>query len=218
MEDNNQLESQAELDILPFVCSQCGTEVIPEVEPWPEACPTCLRSFDQKAQLAYSRGQDAFSAGQELIVRLSPKLRKKNLITEIEMESLFYYTQAYTALQESFKGDLADIQLHLGIEMMAAIAHVFLQHDMISSLESSYWGHLLTEVNTHKERKTLLQNLKEVEQNGILGLFQRLRWQIRLSQIEKGLVDLDSKIRTLERNIAFVDPPRARRSQPLHSS
>jgi hypothetical protein len=203
-------ESQEGDNLTPFVCSKCSTEVIPEVEPWPEACPTCQRPFDQKAQLAYSRGKDAFTAGQELIIRISPKVRKWNLATDPEMEGIRYYSQAYTALQESFKGDLAESQRHLGIEMMTAIARVFLQHDMISPLESAYWSNLLIEANSQRERKILIDKLATSKGGGAMELIRRVRWKIRLNQLDRGLEDLDVKIIILERNIAFVEPSRAR--------
>jgi hypothetical protein len=205
-----QYNSDDSEDITPFVCSRCATEVLPEAEPWPDTCPTCERSFDQDAQLAYSRGQDAFTAGQELIFQLSPKLRKRNLKTEAELEGLHYYLQAYTALQVSFKGDLAKSQLMLGVEMMAAMTNVILQHDLISPLESAYWSNLLLEMNSYEERRSLQEMLKSTEQVNLFGSIKRLRWRIRLVQLERALTDLDKKIRTIERSIAFVDPPRVR--------
>jgi len=206
----SQVISDDEEGITPFVCSQCATEVLPEAEPWPNTCPTCQRSFDLDAQLAYSRGQDAFTAGQELIFQVSPKLRQRNLKTEAELEGLQYYLQAYTALQESFKGDLAKSQLMLGVEMMAAMTNVILQHDLISSLESAYWSNLLLEMNSYKERRSLQEMLENSRQGYLLGTIKRVRWRIRLVQLERALTDLDKKIRTIERSIAFVDPPRVR--------
>jgi len=206
----SQVISDDDEGITPFVCSRCATEVLPEAEPWPDTCPNCQRSFDLNAQLAYSRGLDAFTAGQELIFQLSPKLRKRNLKTEIELEGLQYYLQAYSALQESFKGDLAESQLLLGVEMMASMATVILQHDLISPLESAYWNNLLLEKNSLQEHKSLQENLDHQRQNNVIGLIKRVRWQIRLRQLEKALTDLNIKIQTIERNIAFVDPPRVR--------
>jgi hypothetical protein len=203
--------NQEEEDIFPFVCSQCGAEIIPEVEPWPEICQSCQRVFDQKAQLAFCRGQDAFTAGQALILPISPGTREKNLTTEDEMEGVRYYIQAYTALQESFHGEIAESQRQLGIEMMAAMARVFMQHGMVSQLESGYWSNLLLEQNSVNERAELLVKLAAKERGGVIGMIQRWRWRARAHQLEKALIDLDAKILKFERHIAFVDPPDARR-------
>jgi hypothetical protein len=57
------------------------------------------------------------------------------------MESLQYYIQAYTAKRA--QGKIAESQRRLAIEMMAAMARVFMQHGMVSQLESAYWSNLL---------------------------------------------------------------------------
>lgn len=206
---------QDELEIAPLICAQCGAEVLPEAEPWPEVCPVCQHPFDLQAQFAYSRGRDAFTAGQALILSLSPNLRERNLTTEAEMEGVYYYIQAYTALQESFKGEIAESQRQLGIEMMAAIGRVFLQHGMISPLELAYWSNLLIELNSQRECAALHEKLAAPKTGGVIGMFRRWHWRTRLHQLERALVELDQKILRLERSIAFVDIPRARRKPSL---
>lgn len=213
MEEEVQPQNQLELEISPLVCVQCGAEVFPEAEPWPKACPVCHSPFDLQAQFAYSRGRDAFTAGQELIIRISPGVREKNLTTSDEMEGLQYYIQAYTALQESFKGELAESQRQLGIEMMAAMARVFLQHGMVSPLESAYWSNLLIELNSLRECAALREKLASPPKGGVIDFFRRWHWRSRLNQLDKALVELNIKILRLERSIAFIDPPRARRKE-----
>jgi hypothetical protein len=211
MENEARPDTQLELEIEPLVCVHCGTEVVTEVEPWPEACPNCQRPFDLDAQFAYSRGRDAFTAGQELIIHISPSRREKDMTTDDEMEGLHYYIQAYTALQRAFQGKIAEVQRRLGIEMMAAMARVFLQHGMVSQLEMAYWSNLLIELNTLLEWVTLKEKIETSKQRGLPGFFLRWRWRLRRNQLETALLELDRKIRLLERQIAFVDPPNARR-------
>jgi hypothetical protein len=212
---DNPLDPLVEDELVPFMCCVCGTEVIPETEPWPETCPTCRHRFDQHAQLAYCRGQDAFTAGQALILPISPRVRERNLTTEDEMEGLHYYIQAYTALQESFKGEIAESQRALGIEMMAAISRVFVQHGMVSQLEMGYWSSLLVELNSQREQEELSNKLASSARGGMIGLFKRWRWRTRARQLAKALLALDAKILKFERYIAFVDPPQARRRKSL---
>lgn len=216
MESDPQTDPQTELDIAPLVCPQCGTEVITDVEPWPEACPRCQRPFDLNAQFAYSRGRDAFTAGQELIITISPSQREKNFTTEIEMEGVQYYIQAYTALQRAFQGRIAESQRRLAIEMMAAMARVFLQHGMISQLEMAYWSNLLLELNTLLERASVKEKLTSSKHEGLKGFFLRWRWRVRKNQLDSALQELDQKIRILESRIAFVDPPKARRRELIN--
>jgi hypothetical protein len=214
----DQIDNRREDPLAPLVCIKCGTEVFTEAEPWPEACPSCRWPFDLKAQFAYIRGLDAFSAGQELIIHIPPRKRERNLTTEAEMEGLQDYIQAYTALQESFKGEIAESQRQFAIEMMAAMARVFMQHGMVSPLEAAYWGNLLVELNSQRERASLLQKLAAQARGGVPGFFRRWHWRTRLKQLETALVEMDEKILRLELNIAFIDPPRARRGKEMRLS
>ena len=208
MQTANQITVEPEL--APLMCSYCSTEMVVESEPWPETCPNCWRPLDLPTQFAYSRGRDAFIAGQELMIAISPKKRRKDLTTQQEMQGLHYYIQAYTSLQQAFLAELADTQRQLGIEMMAAMAQVFQLHGMVSPLEASYWTTLMIELTTQLEQAGLKEKLARPS-TGFLQLFWRWRWQMRHKQLEKALSTLDERVRTLERNIAFVEKPRARR-------
>ncbi len=201
----------AEPELAPLMCARCGVELEVESEPWPEFCPNCRRPLDLSTQFAYSRGRDAFIAGQEILIALSPKQRRKNLTTEQEMEGLHYYIQAYSSLQQAFLAELAESQRRLGIEMMAAIVQVFQQHGVVSPLESRYWTTLMVELTTQLEHASLVEKLAQPSP-GLLNIFQRWRWQSRKMQLEQALVGLSQKIATLEQHIAFVDKPQARKA------
>jgi hypothetical protein len=204
----DELETEPELS--PLVCPYCGTEMEPEGEPWPENCSNCHRPLDLRTQFAYSRGRDAFIAGQELLIKLSPKLRRKNLTTEREMEGLQYYIQAYSSLQIAFQGQLAESQRRLAIEIMAAMTLIFQQHGTISPLESSYWRALMLEMSLQIEHAEVQEKIAGANP-GVAGMFPRWRWRTRSKQLTKTLAELDLTIKRLERQIAFVEPPKARR-------
>ena len=127
------------------------------------------------------------------------------------MEGLQYYIQAYTALQRAFRGKIAESQRRLGIEMMAAMSRVFLQHGMVSQLESAFWGNLLLELNALIEINELNEKLAGSNDGGISGVVKRWRWRSRKKQLDEALIEVDKKIHLLERNIAFIEPPKARR-------
>jgi predicted RNA-binding Zn-ribbon protein involved in translation (DUF1610 family) len=203
-------ESGGEPELAPLVCVACGAEYDPEHEPWPETCPACGRSIDLRTQFAYCRGRDAFIAGQDLLMRISPKIRKKTLTTSEELEGVQYCIQAYSALQLAFQGELAEHQRRLGIEMMAAIAQVFQQHNTVSPLESGYWQTLMVELATQIEREDVLNHLAQLKP-GPISMLPRWRWKMRLKQLDKSLFDVDQKITRLEQNIRFTEKPRARR-------
>lgn len=208
-----QIEDQpaAEPELAPLMCARCGTELAVESEPWPEFCPNCRRTLDLATQFAYSRGRDAFIAGQEILINISPKKRRKDLTTEQELEGLQYYIQAYSSLQQAFLAELAESQRQLGIEMMAAMVQVFLQHGMVSPLEARYWTTLMIELTTQLEYARLIEKLTQ-SSSGLFSFFLRWRWQMRKIQLEQALVGLEQKIMLLEQHIAFVDKPRARKA------
>jgi predicted 3-demethylubiquinone-9 3-methyltransferase (glyoxalase superfamily) len=176
------------------------------------ACDNCGQGLDLQAQLAYERGRVAFSTGQDLLNSLSPRKRKKDFNTEQEKEAIQLYISAYTGLQEAFQGELTEDQRRLGIRMMTAMANQFTLHNMVSPLEAGYWAALLVEVNTQTEIESLEQKLNGDGKKKVTGWLNRFRWKIRLRQLKKELVGLDHKIQVIEQNIAFVDPPRTRKS------
>ena len=205
----DEAQPATEPDLAPLMCARCSAELAEE-EPWPEFCPNCQHPLDLPTQFAYSRGRDAFIAGQEILIAISPKKRRKNLTSEQEMEGLQYYIQAYSSLQQAFMADLAENQRRLGIEMMAAMAQLFQQHGIVSHLEAAYWTTLMIELTTHLEQESLRARLTQPAK-GFFAFFLRWRWQMRKDQLEQALVGLEQKIKTLERHIAFVDKPRVRR-------
>lgn len=196
-------------DVEPLVCTRCKTEIETVNEPWPEQCPNCNAWIDVNAQFAYSRGRDAFIAGQELLFGISPATRRKNLTTEDEMQGLQYYAQAFTAFQVAFQGALAESQRRLSIEIMSAIALVFQQHSSISPLEAAYWQALMMELSMQQECE-IVRGKIGLSRPGILGFPIRWRWRQRLTQLEKALVEIDQKINRLERGIKFIERPKVR--------
>lgn len=219
MHDDPQIQTQAELDAEEpalLVCALCGTEVITEQEPWPEYCPRCQHPFDLAGQFAYMRARDAFNAGQELIIHISPGRRMVSMTSEDEMAGVQCYIQAYSAMQKAFTGELAESQRRLGIEMMAAMVRVFVQHGMVSSLESAYWSLLLVEMNTQIERDDLVMKINSSQLSGLRRWVMHWRWKSRRAQLEEALRELNRKIQLLERQIAFVEKPKARRIDPVH--
>jgi hypothetical protein len=199
-----------EPELAPLMCVDCETEIEASGEPWPEACPKCGRAIDLETQFAYIRGRDAFIAGQDLLIVLTPKMRRRNIVSETELEGLQYYSQAYSALQRAFQGRLAETQRHLAIEMMAAMVQVFQVHGSISPFESGYWTALMMELTMQLE---VLQVREKIDQSpkSLAGIAQRWRWEMRLKQLSQGLVQVNARIKNLERNIGFVERPKARR-------
>ena len=199
-----------EPDLAPVICIYCGLEIDSGSGPWPEACPTCGHTIDLKTQFAFCRGRDAFIAGQDILIKLSPRKRKKTLTSAEEMEGLQYYNQAFTSMQLAFQGTLAESQRRLGIEIMAAVALVPQQHDTISVLEAGYWMMLMLELTTQIDRGQVLKKIERLPP-GLAGTLMRLRWRLRLKQLEDALIQQNIKIQNLERQIRFVERPRARR-------
>lgn len=203
-------EIAAEADLAPVMCAHCESEFGGEGEVWPSVCPRCGQDIDLEAQFAYCRGRDAFIAGQDLLIALTPKMRRKNITTSFEMEGLQFYSQAYSALQRAFHGQLAESQRRLAIEMTAAMVLVFQTHGSISPFESSYWTTLMVDLTTQLDILDVRERLEKLP-SGLSGAVPRWRWRLRLRQLEKALIELDAKIKTLEQNIGFVEPPGARR-------
>jgi hypothetical protein len=200
----------SEPDLAPFMCVHCQVEIEAVEEPWPTACPVCGRAIDLEIQFAYIRGRDAFIAGQDLLMALTPKMRRRNIVSVVEMEGLQYYSQAYSSLQRAFQGQLAEPQRRLGIEMMAAMVQVFQTHGTISPFESGYWTAIMMELTSQLEILQVWEKQAKAPE-GIPGALIRLRWEARLRQLKKALSQIDQKIKTLERNIVFVERPKARK-------
>ncbi len=209
MNNNNPPEMEQEPELAPLVCPRCATEF--NQEPWPETCPKCNKRLDLPSQLAYCRGVDAFTVGQDMLMKLSPRKRRKNPNSSEEMEGLQYYRQAYSSLQLAFQGELAESQRQLGIRMLASMGGVFQVHSMISPLEFAYWSHLMKELVAQLELVTQRERLETAIQRGPAGLLVRIRCLWRIRRLEKALKEQDIKLRYIEQNIEFVDRPHFRR-------
>jgi len=201
--DKGPPQLTVESDFPPLICPRCEIEFTQE--PWPEYCPDCGKRIDLKAQFAYCRGVDAFSDGQDLLYRIYRRRMKSRHVSAQEREGLRSYTQAYTALQSAFKGELSRSQRELGVEMMAAIAKIFQINLMISPIEEAYWTTLLVQRNSHQELDEINQKLASDKKKGIFGIPFRWRWNSRKNALEKGLLEIEEKLKVMEKNIGFVD-------------
>jgi hypothetical protein len=195
----------------PLVCLRCDQEFdIPEGQ-WEHTCQHCgNRIENMQAQFAYSRGYDAFFAGQRVYMAIPVKRRSSLTYAAQTQEVTKLYTEAYTAIQVAFQANLADSQRYKAIEIMAAIAHLFMQTGLISPLEANYWTTLMIEQVNRKEYDGLKQKLSQPA-SGIMGFLARLNRRRRKRELEKGLGRLEKKIQSIEQYIAFATPPRVRK-------
>ena len=192
---------------LPFLCPYCDTEIQIPDNAWYVPCPHCGRRLNLESQFAYLRGVDAFAEGQEIMVKISPRSRRiPNNPKDRQAVDLFI--EAYTAMQVAFKAELAEMQRSLGVEMMANMAGEFMKRNMVSPLEMSYWTSLLVEQNSQNEYDRLQE--KSSQPRGPLAFLRRMRWRSRQKQLVKALDELDRRLNAIERQIEFVDIPRAR--------
>ena len=189
-----------------FQCPNCSRELQLPQEGWFYTCDYCREVLDLKAQFAFLRGLDAFDEGQALMFAKGPrKLRHKTRENAVYRQVLETFMEAYSSLQLAFTGSLAEVQRQVGVEMMSSMAAEFMKQNMISPMEMSFWNSVLTEQNAQLEIVKIKQKMSE-RGNAIL----RLRWYLRLNQLKKTLLEMDQKITRLEKQIAFVDVPRAR--------
>ena len=195
------------MDTPPFTCPQCDTELVPPEDAWYYTCPQCQKRLDLTVQFAYLRGLDAFTEGQEIMIGISP--RKKRLENPSMQQAMEFFREAYSSLQVAFlSSNLAQAQKGLGLEMMTSMANEFMKLNMISSLEMSYWKSLLVELKAQNEYDEIKAKLAGPGSG--LMLWKRIHWQIRRKQLVRALADLDRKLKMLERQIEFIDVPRAR--------
>ncbi len=200
-----------------------------EIEPAPLICPYCEHEFDyvegqseytcqncgrgignMQAQFAYSRGYDAFFAGQRAYMEIPPSRRSRLTYAKQAQDVTQLYIEAYTAIQEAFQSTLAQSQSEKAIEMMATISIMFTQTNLVSPMESGYWTALVVEQVNHKEYDELNGKLS-IPPAGILNRLARLRWRLRQRQLRKALLRVEQRIKLLEQNIAFISPPKIRK-------
>ena len=205
------MNTDDEIHPAPLVCPRCDQEFEYVEGLWEYTCQYCGNRIDNlQAQFAYSRGYDAFFAGQRVYMEIPPSRRSRHAYTEQAQEATQLYTQAYSALQEALQVTLGDSQRYKIIEIMASIANLFIQTGLVSPLESNYWTSLMIEQVNREECNSLKQKLSQPTP-GILAPLARLRWRLRKRQLEKALVRVERKIKLIEQNIAFVTPLRVRK-------
>ncbi|NLG98905.1 MAG: hypothetical protein GX491_16235 [Chloroflexi bacterium] len=195
------------MDSIEISCPVCEVEIrfAPDAR-WVK-CDHCGVSLDAQSQLAFLRGEDAFSDGQEIYNEISPRARR-NPDNPKDIEAIMLFREAYSSLQLAFEGELVESQRRLGVEMMASMAQEFMMRMMASDLESHYWQMVLTEQNSRIEYDEIKEKLKQ--SRSIFGIFGRLRLRLRQFQLRRSLRQLDKKISQIERHIAFVKVPNAR--------
>jgi DNA-directed RNA polymerase subunit RPC12/RpoP len=191
----------------PFVCPYCDTQIQLPEDAWYYTCPHCGSRLDLKSQFAYLRGLDAFSEGQEIMLKISPRKRRTPFYPKIT-EAMQLFMEAYSSLQVAFLAELAEPQRSLAVEMMASMANEFMKREMVSPFEESYWNTLMVEQTAQIEYDRLKQKLAAPA--GVFGAVKQLRWRTRQKQLVQSLVQLNKKVKILEDRIGFVDIPRAR--------
>jgi hypothetical protein len=191
----------------PFTCPYCDVELHLPDEVWYYTCDHCGKHLDLKSQFAYLRGLDAFEEGQNILDRLNPKKHRK-LTDEKDRAAMELFRQAYSSLQVAFLSELEEFQRTLGVEMMTSMAHEFLKRNMISPLEANYWTSLMVEQTAQNEYGLLKEKIGKAD--GLPRFLNHWRWRSRQKQLLKALAEAAEKIRSLEKQIEFLDIPRAR--------
>jgi hypothetical protein len=195
-------------EVPPFTCPYCETELQLLDGAWYYTCVQCGKHLDLKSQFAYLRGLDAFSEGQALMDGISPRKRRVPTYPKVS-EAVLLFEEAYSSLQVAFQAELAEAQRSLGVEMMAAMAQEFLVWEKISFLEMTYWKSLAVEQTAQKEYDEIKQKLARPGGSPFSFLI-KMRWRGRKKQLTEALVKLDARIKLVERQISFIDFPRAR--------
>jgi hypothetical protein len=205
------MNNEEEYQLAPLACPRCDQEFDIAEGQWEYTCESCGHRVDNmQAQFAYSRGYDAYFAGQRVFMEIPPSRRSRVAYAEQAHVGTKLYTEAYTAIQEAFQSNLAESQCYKAIEIMASIANRFIQTELISPLEANYWTSLIIEQVNRKELEDLSLRLSQPT-TGLLSPLARLRWRMRKRQLEKGLVRVGRRIHLIEQNIAFATPPRVRK-------
>ena len=194
----------------PFICPYCDTELVLPDDLWYYQCDHCGKHLDLKSQFAFLRGLEAFKEGQDIMQATNPKKQRLSF-TLREQAAMKFFMEAYSSLQVAFQADLEETQRWVGVEMMTSMSNEFMRRSLVSSFEGTYWNTLMIEQTAQNEYDLLKQKLAKLD--GRLQFIQRRRWTARQSQLLKSLAELDRKIKALEKQIEFVDFPRARRKK-----
>lgn len=201
------MNDEYEVQPAPLVCARCDHEFEYIEGQANYTCMNCGNSIGNlEAQFAYSRGYDAFFAGQQVYMEIPPNRRSHRAYVQQAEEATHLLTEAYSAIQVAFQAYLAESQRIKAIEMMASIAVLFMQTGLISPLESNYWTTLMIEQTNQKELEDINRKLTQPS-SGLFGFLARFRWRTRKNQLEKALVRVEKKITLIEQYIAFVTPP-----------
>lgn len=194
----------------PFICPYCETVLVLPDDAWYYPCDHCGKLLDLKSQFAYLRGLDAFREGQEIMQAVNPKKRRLYYNSR-DQAALNLFIEAYNSLQVAFLADLEETQRFVGVEMMTSMSVEFMKRNMVSPFEGTYWNTLMIEQTAQNEYNLLKQKLLNLD--GPLRFIRRWRWTRRQSQLLKSIDQLDSRIMALEKQIEFVDIPRARKKK-----
>ncbi len=193
------------MEELLFVCPTCGALLTPPEEGWGMQCPQCNRRVDLTGQFAYVRAFQAFEEAAEVFDELKDlkKLRQRAIdYTNREQDGYMLFGEAYSALQEAFRYELAENQHQHGVKMMISVAQLFVPRGMISGMEATYWNSLMVEQVAHKE----LAKIEAVLADSALPppLFQRLRLRLRRGQLKREIARLDKHIRSVEKGLELA--------------
>lgn len=191
-----------------FTCPYCENEFQLPEDVWYFTCPHCGQRLNITAQFAYLRGLEAFSEGQDILDQISP--RKRRLVDNPKVKlAMELFMEAYSSLQLALQSELAEAERSLGVEMMASMAQEFSKQEKVSPLEGNYWVSLMVEQTAQKEYDQLKEKLAR-KGSSPWEFLVRLRWRARQKQLRNALVKVDQKIAAIERQIEFVERPRAR--------
>lgn len=207
------MNSEEEFQPAPLICPLCDQEFDYAEGQREYTCAYCgNRVENMHAQFAYSRGYDAYFAGQRILIDIPPNRRSSRAYAAQTQETTKLFTEAYSALQEAFQSQLAESQRVKSIEIMASIAHLFMQTSLISPLEAYYWTSLMIEQVNRKELEDITLKISQPI-SGFFDILARLNCYRRRHQLQRGLTKVNQKINQIEQNINFVTPPKVRNTK-----
>lgn len=195
------------MDERPFTCPFCETEIQLPEDAWYFTCPSCGHRLDISSQFAFLRGLDAFSEGQNIIEKVSPRKRRTPFYP-LDQQAIELFQEAYSALQVAFQAELAEKQRTLAIEMMSSMSGEFMKRNMISMLEMNYWNTLMVELTAQYEYDSLKEKL--AGEKTPLGFIGRYRWRSRQKKLLASLAEIEKRIAAFEREIQFTEVPKVR--------
>jgi hypothetical protein len=178
----------------------------PPEEGWSCNCGRCGRHVDLTGQFAYVRGFQAFEEAAEVMEGLKDAKKLKTLrhhYEDTENQGFLLFEEAYSALQEAFRYELAEKQQQHGVKMMISIVQLFSPRNMVSGLEASYWNSMMVEQTARGELVKIEASFAG-ESGQKLSWFTRMRWQLRRNQLQRELKRLDRQIRGIEKGLRLA--------------